>query len=859
MCISWPAGVNEDAERQRLEALYRYRVLDTPAEPVFDDLAAIAAEITGTPTALISLVDADRQWFKAAVRFPFTQSARAISFCSHTIQQPEVLTIEDATADERFADNPLVTDGPQIRFYAGAPLITSDGHALGTVCGIDYEARTLTDAQGRALQRLARQVVRELEVRRDLAELSATVTGHRRSETPEMLRAILDGTPAQIYVKDTLGRYLLVNEHLLERSGFSREQVLGKTDADLFGPGTAAQFRDNDLRVLASVEPLEVQEEVAENGQVRIHSSLKFPLLDWRGSPYATCGISTDITDRIRVETQARHSSERAQRIIAGALDGIVACSADGSITEFNPAAERIYGCSRADVLGGDMAELLIPPSLRSDQRSALAAHLRGESTEVIGNRIESLGQRLDGETFPVEFAVVDIGTDPGRFISFVRDVSDRRHAEQRLRQLAEHDPHTGLANRATFVLALTHHAAPGVTQLERGSLLLIDLDAFKHINDTFGHRAGDDCLRHVAEVLLERVRDGDLVSRLGGDEFAVLLPAATTSAARGVAESLLGLLRRRPLIVDGRPIRLTASIGVAPVAAGVAADELLHTADAAMYEAKQAGRDRVAVYSDVAAAAQASAAHSGHAQRLRDALAESRFLLCAQPIRDLRTGHDEFHELLVRMIDPTGAVIPPAAFLPAAERFDLIQKIDCWVVGEAVKLIHRANGQGLSVPRLHVNLSGRSLSDSSVLRCIEDQVDTVDASRLVFEITETAAVTHLDTAVAFTQRLAAMGCGLSLDDFGAGYASFYYLKHLPVQSVKIDGDFVRGMLTDRLDRAVVRATVSLAEDMGYKTIAEFVENEQLLDELRRYGVDYAQGYHIGRPQDAGTVLGLNS
>ncbi len=848
---------NEQREARRLAALRRYRVLDTPADPVFDDLAGLAAEITGSPSGLISFVDADRQWFKAVHNFPFTQSVRSISFCARAIEQPDGLIVPDATADPRFADNPLVTGEVGIRFYAGAPLVTPDGHNLGTICGIDYRPRRLDDARWEALQRLARQVMRELEVRRNLAELSATVTGHSRPESADMLQAILDRAPAAIHVKDTAGRYLFANDTFLREVGTRREQVLGATTGDVFCPKEAARLRDIDLQVLNSGRPVQTEHQQVSGAASRYHQAHVFALPDWRGSPYATCGITMEVTDRVRAEREAAAASMRAEHIVAGALDGIVATNEDGRITAFNPAAERIYGYSAAEAIGRDVGDLLIPPAHRREYRDAIAAHLRGEDNFLVGKRVEVLGRRRNGDPFPLELALVDAGADPGRIVAFLRDVSERRRADDQLRQLAEHDPPTGLANRSVFYEALRQHLELCPPESEGGSLLVLDLDAFKHINDSFGHRTGDDCLRHVADVLRERVRDGDVVARLGGDEFGVLLPGVSTHAARGVALSLLELLRQRPLVVEGRPVRVTASVGVAPLVHGVAPDDMLHTADAAMYEAKQAGRDRVAVYSDVVVQAGVSASHVGHAQHIREALVRDRFALVAQPIVDLNTGQTQRHELLVRMLDNAGMLVPPTAFLPAAERFDLVQKVDCWVVEEAVRLLRRAAEGGRPLPHLHVNLSGRSLSDHGVLERIKAAVSETDATRLVFEITETAAVTCLDAAVAFTSELTAMGCGLSLDDFGAGYASFYYLKHLPVQSVKIDGEFVRGMLTERMDRAVVRATVSLAEDMGYQTIGEYVESSELMEELRRYGVDFVQGYHVGRPQPAEEALGL--
>ena len=691
----------------------------------------------------------------------------------------------------------------------------------------------------------------------DGARGQATTDGHERPAPPEMMQAIFDRSPACISVKDTAGRYLLVNQRFLRCAGLELDQMLGRTDAELFAPAVAAQAQARDLVVLRHDEPLETPAILTGCADGRVYDTLKFRLVDGSGLPYAVCTISTDVTDRALAHDDAARSSTRAGRIMSGVLDGIVVSSADGSITDFNRAAERVFGYARDEVLGEDMADLLIPPAFREEQRAIFAGHLSGEGPRMVGSRAEAFGLRRNGEIFPLELSVIDLEVDPGRFVCFFRDISDRRTAEEELRVLAEHDPLTGLPNRTTFFQALTRHLAVHGEGSEHGSLLLIDLDYFKHINDTFGQRAGDECLRHVTRVLKERTRDADILARLGADEFAVLLPTADVKAATKVGAALLGLLRQRPLFVDGGPIRVTACVGVAPATVGLAPDLLLHHADAAMYEAKTAGRDRVAVYRDAPEQRQ-SASQVGQAQHIRNALAEARFQLFAQPIVDLRTGRVERHELLVRMADPAGTLRLPSAFLPAAERFDLVQKIDCWVVGEAVRLLQLAGAQGGPVPRLHVNLSGRSLSDRTVLSRIEAHVLSVDASRLVFEVTESAAVTHLDTAVAFTERLASLGCGLSLDDFGIGYASFFYLKHLALQSIKIDGSFVLGMLTDALDRAVVRATVSLAEEMGYETIGEHVDSLPLLEELRGLGVDLVQGHHLGRPVPAAFALGLD-
>ena len=428
------------------------------------------------------------------------------------------------------------------------------------------------------------------------------------------------------------------------------------------------------------------------------------------------------------------------------------------------------------------------------------------------------------------------------------------RHSRLHLEQLAATDPLTGLSNRRHFEAELDRHvtsvlaAGPG---RGRSALLILDLDNFKYINDSLGHSAGDAVLQQVSMVLKENLRSSDVMARLGGDEFAVLLREVRPDDASRVAGQIRNSIRgQRFSLQDGQHLRLSVSIGITTFDGGdrTSPSELMTNADIAMYDAKDAGRDRVSIASADSHQSRAKTRQSW-LEEIRDALEEERMELHAQPILHIATGRVTQHELLIRMRNRTGDLVPPVSFLEVAERSGLIREIDQWVVGYASRLI-LATGRSGNPALLQVNVSGVSVSDPDFLESVEPVLHELGplGENLIFEVTETAAVTNLAQANAFAQRLAPFGCRLALDDFGAGFSSFYSLKQLPYQYLKIDGEFVRTLPTSEVDQVFVKANAALAQGLGKKTIAEFVEDAETLQLLESLGIDYAQGYHIGRP-----------
>ncbi|HEX9641964.1 MAG TPA: bifunctional diguanylate cyclase/phosphodiesterase, partial [Candidatus Krumholzibacteria bacterium] len=427
------------------------------------------------------------------------------------------------------------------------------------------------------------------------------------------------------------------------------------------------------------------------------------------------------------------------------------------------------------------------------------------------------------------------------------------------LARAANFDELTGLANRRQLEEHLRRHL-PLTGKDRPGPLLLLGLDDFKAVNDSKGHRMGDEIIAQVARLLREQLPDDQQhVARLSGDEFAIFLKQANGSEASRLAQQLLRTLRERPFVVGSNVmVRLTASGGIAIAPEhGTTPGELLAHADLAMYEAKLAGGDSVRMY-DAASETQAlGETRLDWKGRIRNALEEDRFVLYAQPILDLCTGEVSEYELLLRMVDETGQLIPPAGFLPIAERFGLIQDIDRWVLRRAAWLMAedaRRGGQA----SFAVNLSAKAFQTNDLAQMISGLLASagVEGSHLVLEITETAAISDLERARQFITSLKRLGCRIALDDFGVGFSSFQHLKQLPVDYLKIDGSFVRNLRADATDRHFVKAIVDLAGALSKKTVAEFVEDEATLELLRELGVDYGQGYHIGKPAPAEELLG---
>jgi diguanylate cyclase (GGDEF)-like protein len=466
-------------------------------------------------------------------------------------------------------------------------------------------------------------------------------------------------------------------------------------------------------------------------------------------------------------------------------------------------------------------------------------------------NRRKSISEKED----VLDYVVQAINTMRGNLLS---DITKRKQADEKLNFQASHDALTGLINRREF----EHRAERLLSTVQQNrsqhALCFMDLDQFKVVNDTCGHMAGDELLRQLSSLLQNTVRHRDTLARLGGDEFGILMEHCSLDHAHRAAASLQKAIQDYQFSWEGQIFKVAVSIGLVSITESTLnLTELLKQADAACYMAKDRGRNRIHVHhpedSDLAQ-------RHGEMQwvtRLNHALKEDRFRLYAQAIVPLDASTDTHYEFLIRMLDDKGETIPPVAFLPAAERYNLIAQIDHWVIENALSLLADNPVFLNQINFCSINLSGQSLTEPNMLDFIITQLDKfgVAGEKICFEITETAAISNLTMAMKFISTLKDLGCRFALDDFGSGLSSFAYLKNLPVDYIKIDGMFVKDIVDDPIDHAMVKSINEIGQVIGMQTIAEFVENDDIKEMLREIGVNYAQGYSIGRPQPLDDLL----
>lgn len=566
-------------------------------------------------------------------------------------------------------------------------------------------------------------------------------------------------------------------------------------------------------------------------------------------------GSNRDVTEHHRLTTALYEEKERLQVTLASIADAVLTTDVDGRVLFLNPVAEQLTGWSLADAQGRPHEEVFLIHDSQSDAilPSPVARCLRDQTITSLDEGAVLLSRH--GERHEVQDSAAPVRTVDGRIIGAVlvfQNVTHARNLQRELSYNASHDTLTGLFNRLKFEQELDaawQQAQAGTTQ---HALCFIDLDRFKVVNDSAGHAAGDLLLRELGTLLRDSLRGSDAVARIGGDEFALLLRDCDLVQAEAVAEKLIASIGAVRFNWQNRVYDVGASAGIVAITAETRSPaELMSQADVACYTAKHAGRNRAALYRAGSEDVERQHREILMASGLREALEQHRFELHAQPIVATRdSGRDEQHvELLLRLRDVQGQLISPATFIPAAERFGLMSNIDRWVVRQVlIELVPWLQAR----PQLHVgiNLSGNSLSDPGFLPELLELIaaSPLDPQRLLFELTETAVINKLSVASALISQVRERGCRIALDDFGAGLSSFTYLKHFRVDYVKIDGSFIRNLDQDPLDRAIVESINQVAHHLGAETIAEFVESRATFELLGTIGVDYAQGYALGKP-----------
>ena len=593
-----------------------------------------------------------------------------------------------------------------------------------------------------------------------------------------------------------------------------------------------------------------------QNGEWRWMKSRAKALLDNNGRLLRLLGVEVDITERKLYEDALFREKESAQITLQSIGDGVITTDANNIVEYINPVAEELTGWKVDDASGRPIDEIFrgFHEETCEPLENPLTVSIRRD--RAIKSVRPTLLIRRDGNELYIESTASPIrdgkGSVTGGVLVF-HDVSESRELNRRLSYHASHDILTGLVNRRELENRLERALKSARARETSYALLYLDLDQFKMVNDSCGHSAGDALLGQLGALLKSKIRWRDTLARLGGDEFGVLLESCSLDEAMNTAETLRVAIGEYKFVWEGRNFRLGVSIGVVPITAdNESVATMLSAADSACAAAKEAGRNRIHSFQENDIDLMRRRREMQWAARINNALEEDRFELFRQTIKPLQTEEDGAHyEILLRMRDESGGIISPGLFIEAAERYGITPNIDRWVIRSAFRWLVSEADERERLTMCSINLSGLSLADEKFLPFVIEQfkMSGLDATKICFEITETAAIASYSQANRFINALKELGCMFALDDFGTGLSSFGYLKHFPVDFLKIDGSFVKEILHDPIDREMVRSINEIGHLTGKRTIAEFAENEEIITMLRGMGIDYAQGYGVSEPE----------
>jgi diguanylate cyclase (GGDEF)-like protein/PAS domain S-box-containing protein len=829
-----------------------------------------AEKVTPDAACTISVYDAGANELHqaAGVRLPeaFLEASRRIEVgprngsCAAAVFLQRQVIVAEISRDALWEHQRAPALAAGLRACWSTPIRSSDNRILGTVALYFRQARS--------------PLRRDFELMSRLTALAAIAIERKRSEdalrrSEAQYRSLFENVIEGVYRSTADGKFEAVNPALVQMLGYdSVEELLAiPSTRDIYASSDERAQIVATLHASGVVRQAECQLRRRDGTQITGVENARV-IHNEHGDIAGYEGTITDVTVRKRAEIQLYEEKEKAQVTLQSIGDAVITADADGRIEYLNPVAEELTGWASREAAGRPVAEVfqVISETTRQPVDSPILRCLReGRVVEIAEH---SLLVNRRGQEISIQDSAAPIRDRSGRLIGVVmvfHDVSQERRLQRALAYQATHDALTGLINRREFEHRVTEALHLAQTESNPTHVLMyLDLDQFKVVNDTCGHQAGDRLLKQITSVVQTRIRATDTLARLGGDEFGVLLQDCTLETAQRIAENLRQAIRDFRFVWQDRVMNVGVSIGLAELNAGTdTLATIMSAADVACYSAKESGRNRVQTYKE-------GRAPERHREmqwvsRINRACEEDRLVLLCQPIVPIRNGVEPLRhfELLLRMRDESGQLVEPAEFIPAAERFNLMPAIDRWVVRQAcTRLAHRRADPAERSPfTIAINISPTTINDEQFLDFVVHEMHKSDVSpgALCFELTETAAMTSLAASTHFIRELRARGCRFSLDDFGSGLSSFMFLKNLPVDFVKIDGQFVQNVIHDRIDRGMVEAIAQIGATMGIATVAERVDSAEVLQRLAEIGVQYAQGHYIASPQPVEVLATLLS
>lgn len=862
-----PAPIPAD-EAERLATLRRFAILDTDKERAFDRITDFAARNFDVPIALVSLVDTDRQWFKASCGLDAAQTPRDLAFCAYTILSDDVHFVPDTTKDKRFAKNPLVTGEMAIRFYCGAPLIAQNGQRMGSLCLVDMKPRPdFTKEQQQRLAELAEMVVDQMEMRLATGDVLQEIeyrheAQHKAAATERQMRALIEHVPAGIALIDRDGQYLATSQSW---RAFLSSVEATRCDEDILDfkqvhPGWFQAF-EKALKGETTLNPEDAVQ--LSDGTVEY---LRWEARPWKTEDEEIEGVVISaalVSTQVRARKHAENQTEMLNAVLENVKDGIVACDADGRLTMFNHATRVMHGIDCMPLPPEECSEFY--SLFEADGTTPLKAERVPLFEALRGTSVVDREMLIAPDDLPKRHIVAQasplLNTDGTLLgaVASMTDVTAQRLAADQLKAseaqanyVAFHDTLTGLPNRAKFRQmiedkenSLTHQTT---------AAFFLDLNQFKAVNDLMGHKIGDDLLRRTADALTKIAGSQAFVGRLGGDEFIIFKPVMDSEEALTLGQQMVHEISK-PIVMSGHTVACGASVGIAMYPEhGEDHEELMRRADLAMYKAKSLSDGKPVLFDPVMELE--TIQRRALEMELGQAVNNNELEVYFQPIVDGQTQKTVGVEALVRWNHPTRGLVSPAEFIPVAEESGCIVEIGDWVLRTAMlTMAHRPE------LFLSVNLSPVQFRDALLVERVFNALDETgfDPKRLELEVTEGLLIYDTSVARRVIETFKSKGIRIALDDFGTGYSSLGYIQSFPFDKVKIDRSFVSDIDINPQSAAVVQCVVNLATSLGMDVTAEGIETKSHEMLLKFIGCNTLQGFRYGKPMPAAEFEALRN